>query len=219
MTRTSWLLLCFALLPVQSAELHRLDGGNTRISFNIQHFGVLWVGARFPDFSGAFVLDPRGVSSRVDVSVQMATVECTDSLWNTRLRSAEWLDVQRYPQMTFHSTRVDFVGDGAALASGELTLHGITQTGRRCTQQRFSQRRRARAGTLRIRARNNEHLTRFQCDYLFAHLNVYATLEHQKEIVRVIVLMPNKFALNLDHHQIVAIELTNHAGLPVLRER
>jgi polyisoprenoid-binding protein YceI len=128
MRRTSWLLLCFALLPVQSADLYRLDNGNTRISFNIQHFGVLWVGARFPDFSGAFVLGRRGEESRVDVSVQMATVDCTNALWNGRLRSADWLDVERYPQMSFHSTRVDFVGDGAALASGELTLHGITQT-------------------------------------------------------------------------------------------
>jgi polyisoprenoid-binding protein YceI len=137
MRNTCWIVLALCLpsvhvhalplAPAQAAQLYRLDTANTRISFNIQHFGVQWVSARFPDFSGDFVLDREGAASRVDVSVQVATVDCTDSFWNGRLRSADWLDVQRYPLMSFHSTRVDFEGDGAALASGTLTLHGITQ--------------------------------------------------------------------------------------------
>jgi polyisoprenoid-binding protein YceI len=117
-----------SLLRLQTADVYRLDTVNTRISFNIQHFGVLWVSARFPDFSGAFVLDRRGTASRVDVSVQMASAECNDPRWNARLRSPDWLDVQRYPQMTFHSNHVEFDANGGAVASGELTLHGVTRT-------------------------------------------------------------------------------------------
>jgi len=122
-----WLLVSLSLLRVQAADVYRLDAVNTRISFNIQRFGVLWVSARFPDFSGAFVLDRRGPDSRVDVSVQMESVACNDPRWNDRLRSPEWLDVQRYPQMSFHSNRVEFDADGGAVASGELTLHGVTR--------------------------------------------------------------------------------------------
>jgi len=58
--------------------------------------------------------------------VQMATVDCNDGHWNTRLRSSEWLDVQRYPQMSFHSSHVEFDSDARALASGVLTLHGVS---------------------------------------------------------------------------------------------
>jgi polyisoprenoid-binding protein YceI len=112
----------------QAAALYRLDMVKTRISFNIQHLGVPWVSARFPEFSGDFVLDRDGTASRLDVDVKMATVDCTEPFWNGRIRSAEWLDVQRYPVTSFHSTRVDFEGDGTALASGVLTLHGITHT-------------------------------------------------------------------------------------------
>jgi len=122
-----WLLLWLGLVRTQAADVYRLDTVNTRISFNIQHFGVLWVSARFPDFSGAFVLEHGAAASRVDVSVQMASVECSDSNWNSRLRSADWLDVRRYPQMTFHSSQVQFAGDGRAVANGELTLHGVTR--------------------------------------------------------------------------------------------
>jgi polyisoprenoid-binding protein YceI len=127
MRSASWVLVALSLLRTQTADMYRLDTVNTRISFNIQRFGVLWVSARFPDFSGAFMLDRRGSASRVDVSVQMASVDCNDSHWNGRLRSADWLDVQRYPLMTFHSTHVEFDGDGRAVASGELTLHGVTR--------------------------------------------------------------------------------------------
>jgi polyisoprenoid-binding protein YceI len=127
MRSASWLLLSLSLLRMPAADIYRLDAVNTRISFNIQHFGVLWISARFPDFSGDFVLDRRGSASRVDVSVQMASVDCNDSHWNSRLRSADWLDVRRYPQMTFHSNHVVFDGNDRALASGELTLHGVTR--------------------------------------------------------------------------------------------
>jgi polyisoprenoid-binding protein YceI len=127
MRSASWLLLWLGLVRTQAADVYRLDTVNTRISFNIQHFGVLWVSARFPDFNGAFVLERGGAASRVDVSVQMASVDCNDSHWNDRLRSADWLDVQRYPQMTFHSNQVQFAGDDHAVANGELTLHGVTR--------------------------------------------------------------------------------------------
>jgi polyisoprenoid-binding protein YceI len=106
--------------------MYRLDPVNTRISFNIRYFGTPWVSARFPDFGGEFVLDRHGAASRVDVSVQMASVDCHDSFWNGRLRSPDWLDVQRYPQMSFHSERVEFQDGNRAVASGQLSLHGIT---------------------------------------------------------------------------------------------
>src|SRR6202044_4034822 len=65
---------------------------------------------------------------------------------------------------------------------------------------------------------NNEHLARSQRDDAVAQVNVNTAFEHQKEIVRVLVLMPNELALDLDHHQVVTVELTHHARLPVLRE-
>jgi polyisoprenoid-binding protein YceI len=127
MRRASWLLLSLSLLRAQAADMYGLDPVNTRISFNIRYFGTPWVSARFPDFGGQFVLDRHGAMSRVDVSIQMASVDCHDSYWNDRLRSPDWLDVQRYPQMSFHSEHVEFQGSDRAVASGELNLHGITR--------------------------------------------------------------------------------------------
>jgi len=66
---------------------------------------------------------------------------------------------------------------------------------------------------------NHEHFARPKCDDPVAQLDIHAAGENQKEVIRIVVLMPNKLALNLDHHQVVAVELADHTRLPVFFER
>jgi polyisoprenoid-binding protein YceI len=123
---SQWILIALTALRLEAAETYRLDSSNTRVSFAVQHLGIQWVTARFSDIRGQFVVDHPGAASRVDVTVGMASLECAEPRWNERLRSADWLDVQRYPQMTYHSSRIEMAGQ-RAVASGELTLHGVTR--------------------------------------------------------------------------------------------
>jgi polyisoprenoid-binding protein YceI len=106
--------------------VYQLDSGNTQVSFTVHHLGIQWVTARFSDISGQFVVNHAGVADRVDVTVGMASLDCSEPRWNERLRSADWLDVQHYPQMIFHSSRIE-LDEQRAVASGELTLHGVTR--------------------------------------------------------------------------------------------
>jgi polyisoprenoid-binding protein YceI len=121
------LLLPLALMGARAADLYDLDSGATRVGFVIERFGMHWVSAHFRQFDGDFVFDRLGAASRVDVTVQTESVDCGDSRWNPHLRSPEWLDVQRYPLMTYRSRRIDFEGADRAVARGELTLHGVTR--------------------------------------------------------------------------------------------
>jgi polyisoprenoid-binding protein YceI len=123
---SQWLLMLLAALPARGAEVYGLDSGNTRVSFAIQHLGVRWMAARFSDIRGEFVLDRTGFASRVDVTVGIASLDCDEPQWNERLRSAQWLDAQRYPRMTFHSSSIE-LGGQRVIANGELTLHGVTR--------------------------------------------------------------------------------------------
>jgi polyisoprenoid-binding protein YceI len=123
---SQWILIALSALRLEAAETYRLDSSNTHVSFSVQHLGLQWMTARFSDIGGQFVVDHSGAAIRVDVTVAMASLQCDEPRWNERLRSADWLDVQRYPQMTYHSSRIE-LGGQRAVASGELTLHGVTR--------------------------------------------------------------------------------------------
>jgi len=125
-TMVGWIALLAGAGTAHSFEHYSLDSTNTQVSFVVQHLGFQLVSAHFPDINGEFVLDRAGAQSRVDVTVGIATIQSSEPRWNDRLRSAEWLDVARYPQMTYHSSHIE-VNDRQAIASGNLTLHGITR--------------------------------------------------------------------------------------------
>jgi len=120
-----WVLLLVAG-NAHAIEHYRLDPTNTEVSFVVQRLGFKWISARFPDISGELILDRDGRHSRVDVTVEVASLECSEPRWNERLRSADWLDAARYPQMTYHSSSIEHDSQ-QTIANGELTLHGVTK--------------------------------------------------------------------------------------------
>ncbi len=119
------LAACF--LGAGAALAHHLDGDNTRITFEIERLGLNWFSAAFSDLSGDFVPSPDGLSGRLSVSVGMGSLDSHSPYWNERLRSPQWLDTARYPQMSFRSTGIEADGRQRAQVLGELTLHGVTR--------------------------------------------------------------------------------------------
>src|SRR4051812_31222952 len=103
-----------------------IDPGHTDVSFIGRHFMVTKVRGRFTGVSGRVVIAESFEDSRVDVTIDMATVESGSTARDEHIRSAELFDVERFPQATFRSTEVDW--DGAAgRVTGELTIHGVTR--------------------------------------------------------------------------------------------
>ena len=132
------LLLILLVLPAASAmgaDLYRLDSGNTHVSLGVRIFGLPWISARFEDISGELApgrsLMPGQLSSdpkaRVDVTIRTASLRCESAHWNARLLSPAWFDAERYPQIVYRSDYIAFEGDGRAVVSGHLTLHGHTR--------------------------------------------------------------------------------------------
>ena len=128
MKRNLALLMFLAWVSCQAADMYDLDTDATRVGFDVERFGLRLITAHFRQFQGDFVFDRHGLGSRVDVTVKTESIDCGDSHWNPNLRSPEWLDVQQYPQMIYRSRHIEFIGEDRALASGELTLHGVTRS-------------------------------------------------------------------------------------------
>ncbi len=130
MERIGRKVLAAGLVPVLMltgvAHGHHLDGANTQLSFEIERFGVHWFSVDFRELSGDFAVGGDAHGGALSVAVRTNSVDTRSAYWNERLRSAQYLDSERFPQMTFRSSGIDLQGSSARI-QGELTLHGITR--------------------------------------------------------------------------------------------
>ncbi|WP_395659079.1 YceI family protein [Nocardioides sp.] len=103
-----------------------IDPGHADVSFVGRHFMVTKVRGRFAGVTGAVVIAEDIEDSRVEVTIDMASVASGNPTRDDHLRSAELFDVERFPQATFRSTKVVWNGDRGTVL-GDLTIHGVTR--------------------------------------------------------------------------------------------
>ena len=103
-----------------------IDPGHTDVAFIGRHFMVTKVRGRFTGVTGAVTIAEDMNDSKVDVTINMASVESGSDVRDEHIRSAELFDVATYPTATFHSTHVDWRGDRGTV-TGDLTIHGVTR--------------------------------------------------------------------------------------------
>lgn len=113
-----------ALLPAAGAW--EIDPGHTDLAFTGRHFMVTKVRGRFTGVTGVVEIAEDLRDSRVDVTIDMASVESGNETRDEHLRSAELFDVATYPTATFRSAEVEWRGTRGTV-HGDLTIHGVTQ--------------------------------------------------------------------------------------------
>jgi len=104
-----------------------IDPAHTNVTFGIRHLGISTVRGRFNDVSGTIVADAaRPEKSSVKVTIKTASVDTGIEMRDNHLRTADFLDAEKYPEITFESTRIVRRGRGF-VAHGKFTLHGVTR--------------------------------------------------------------------------------------------
>jgi polyisoprenoid-binding protein YceI len=102
-----------------------IDVGHSAIQFHVRHLVISKVHGRFARWSGAVALDPQDLTrSSVEVSIDAASIDTQLVDRDDHLRSADFLDVARYPKISFRSKRVEKAGERYRVV-GELELHGV----------------------------------------------------------------------------------------------
>ena len=120
----------FALsLPLMaSAATWTIDRDHSSIGFKIRHLMVSNVKGSFEKFTGTVDLDEKDITkSKVDVSIETASINTNVELRDAHLKSADFFDVVKYPAMTFKSKKVAKAGKDKLKVTGDLTLHGVTK--------------------------------------------------------------------------------------------
>lgn len=114
-------------VQVPEAGTYALDKGHTTIEFVGRHLMITKVRGRFTDFDGRIVIGESPEQSSVEVTIDAASVDSSDEKRDGHLRSADFLDVERYPTIAFRSTRVGINPDGTAQVTGDLTVKDVTR--------------------------------------------------------------------------------------------
>jgi polyisoprenoid-binding protein YceI len=122
-------LALLTVAPAYAADVYKLDPVHTQVTFFVNHMGFSNSSGRFHLSDSALQLDEKDWSkSSVQVTIPLSTLDMGDATWKEHLSGARFFEVDKYPTMTFKSTKVESVGPNQLKVIGDLTLHGVTKS-------------------------------------------------------------------------------------------
>jgi polyisoprenoid-binding protein YceI len=124
------LFFCLALCTpsIAMAANYQLDADHSSIQFKIRHLTVSNVTGTFNKFKGSASVEGEDIATlKVEVTIDAASVDTGHEKRDEHLRNADFLDVAKYPTITFVSKKVMKAEPGKLRVTGDLTLHGVTR--------------------------------------------------------------------------------------------
>ena len=113
--------------PVPGGD-YSIDPAHSRIGFAVRHLEINWVEGRFKEFTGTVRFDEKDVTrSSVEFAARVESIDTEVAARDKHLLSADFFEAEKYPEMTFRSTRVERNGNEAYVLHGDLMLKGVTK--------------------------------------------------------------------------------------------
>jgi polyisoprenoid-binding protein YceI len=107
---------------------YTIDTTHSDVSFSVRHMVFAKVRGHFTKWSATFAFDEADPSkSSVDVSIDAASIDTREAQRDGHLKSADFLDVEKFPTITFKSKRVERTSQGHFKVAGDLTVHGVAK--------------------------------------------------------------------------------------------
>ncbi|MFQ5654226.1 MAG: YceI family protein [Planctomycetota bacterium] len=108
-------------------ESYKIDPVHSTVIFGIRHLNVSTFFGRFNDIEGAYTFDEKSKTlAGVELSIKAASVDTNSDRRDGHIRSAEFLDVEKHPAITFKAGRIKRTGTDLFKVAGDVTLHGVT---------------------------------------------------------------------------------------------
>jgi len=116
-------------IPQIASTTWNIDPVHSVAEFKVKHMMISNVKGQFTSVQGVLELDEGDIgNSRVRASIEAASINTREAQRDAHLKSADFFDVEKFPTLSFQSTRISRAGDGELSVAGELTIHGITRS-------------------------------------------------------------------------------------------
>jgi polyisoprenoid-binding protein YceI len=107
---------------------YKIDPAHSTAQFVVRHMMITNVRGGFSGVQGTVVYDPQNpTASSIEVVIDANTINTLEAARDTHLKSADFLDVEKYPTIDFKSRSITLDGDGELSLKGDLTVHGATR--------------------------------------------------------------------------------------------
>jgi polyisoprenoid-binding protein YceI len=114
--------------PQAAVTTWNIDPVHSVAEFKVKHMMISNVKGQFTGVQGVLVLDETDLTkSHVEASIEAASITTRDAQRDTHLRSADFLDVEKFPTLSFKSTHIGRTGAGELAVAGDLTIHGVAR--------------------------------------------------------------------------------------------
>ena len=121
-------IIALSLPALASATTWNIDPEHSNVGFKVRHLMISNVKGNFEKHSGVVDINDKDITkSKVEVSIDIASINTNVQKRDEHLRSADFFEVAKYPTMTFVSKKVAKAGRDKLKVTGDLTLHGITK--------------------------------------------------------------------------------------------
>jgi len=128
-SKTAIAIAIVVALPLLAhADTWQIDPAHTNVEFTVRHMMISNVKGQFQKTSGAISAEGNDPSTaKIDATIDASSIDTRVEKRDGHLKSPDFLDVAKFPTITFKSTKIETAGPNKWKVTGDLTLHGVTK--------------------------------------------------------------------------------------------
>jgi polyisoprenoid-binding protein YceI len=129
-SKSAIVIAMIVALPVLAhADSWQIDPMHTSVEFTVRHMMISNIKGVFEKTLGTVTVEGSDpTSAKIDATIDASSIDTRVDRRDEDLKSPNFLDVAKYPTITFKSTKVEAAGEGKWKVTGDLTLHGVTKS-------------------------------------------------------------------------------------------
>ncbi len=115
-------------IPQAATTTWNIDPVHSVAEFKVKHMMISNVKGQFTSVGGTVTLNEADITqSQVEAAIEVASISTRDPQRDNHLKSPDFFDVEKFPSLSFKSTRITRAGNGELAVAGDLSIHGITR--------------------------------------------------------------------------------------------